>query len=224
MKHWATIVVAVIMTGLASCQAPQTHDGPRHRRFAAAGPRVAVKVISVDSLPVGTESPLNDILLLPDFVLRDCTVRILAGPYSKECPGKITYNIKDSLLEVVVENAWAYVVVKRPTEAPAGCNWGKARTKRVSGTAQGTEFLVQHQWLDAREVHRVIQLSPPPDKVTVALVENQADSRELSEADKYYEVLDDQPLPSTPSFSAPGSDVDLLVKYVRSAAASAGLR
>jgi hypothetical protein len=127
---------------------------------------------------------------------------------------------------VYVENGWSYVEVipeESPTTAPepgTGSGWGEARTDRVSGTADGTRFIVQEQG----GVHRVILLSGPEDKVHVVLDGDSAHQKDLAAAQTYFEVHPaDTTLPPARTITDPDSEVAQLVDYVESVVWVAGM-
>ena len=122
-----------------------------------------------------------------------------------------------------VENGWVYVVVCSPSPN-TGSNWGKARTKRISGTAHGTHFLVQQQGQEPKDMHRVIQLTKAPDTVHVELLPPASGAQDLTGIGMYFEVEDSpQKLPPvTPSID-PNSEVGRLIPEVKKVVVAAGL-
>jgi hypothetical protein len=167
-------------------------------------------------------SPLFEVFELPKAQNAEHIVRMLAGPNPSGGPATVSYNLVNGEPVVDLQDGWVLVEVQYAPGVTMGSNWGKARTKRVSGTAHGTRFLVQQEGLEPQDVHRVIQLSESPDRVTVALTSTMTAAQDLTSANTYFEVVYDGPLPAQPSPVVPGSPVEALVKHVLAEAAKAG--
>ena len=223
MKHWIMIMIAAITIELASCQAPEARrDRPRRFEFPRA-PGVVAKILDVKPLPVGVQTEISDVILLPDVLVGECTWRILVGPNSSACPASVTYDNRAGGQDILIERGWVYVVVVRtPTGGtPSGSSWGRARTRRVSGTAPGTRFLVQEK----DDLHRVIQLSGGmSDQVTVTLDAPGVPPQDLNSGRTYFEVPGGaQRLPPPGTITDPNSEIGKFVAGVEDIARSAGL-
>ena len=205
------------------------HSGG-HRRL---GPRdagegaptcVTAEVVSFQRLGLGQECEINDVLLLPAVEGQGCQWHILVGPNPGGGAARMQYT--NSEPDIFIENGWAYVVKEPktgPSSAPSpqpGSPWGRARTKRVSGTAEGTRFIVQEQ----DGVHRVILLSGPLNKVRVVLDGQEHAAQNLTTAQTYFQVgPSDTGLPTPQSIVSPSSAVGQLAEYVESIAQLAGV-
>ncbi|HVP13137.1 MAG TPA: hypothetical protein VMV94_18320, partial [Phycisphaerae bacterium] len=190
MKQWIVIMVAAITIELAGCQAPEARHGKPRRFEFPHGPGMVARILDVKPLPSGVPTDISEVIQLPDVAVSECTWRILAGPNSSTCPATVTYDDRAGGLDILVDKGWVYVVVVRTPSSgtPAGSSWGKARTRRVSGTASGTRFLVQEQG----NMHRVIQLSSgASDKVTATLEASAKDTQDLTSGRTYFEVGED---------------------------------
>ncbi|MEW6249416.1 MAG: hypothetical protein AB1716_02135 [Planctomycetota bacterium] len=122
--------------------------------------------------------------------------------------------------DVYVENGWVLAsVVGNGTTPPAGNRWGRVRTQRMSGTAEGTLFLVQEQ----DGVHRALLLSGPGDVLHVELISPSEDAEDLTAPLTFFEVGPAvEALPAPQTISDPNGLVAQLAAYIQAAATQAG--
>jgi len=219
MKYGAIVMVLVLAgcsTGCHSARARHDEVGGPERDAARS---TVAQVIEVKSVELGRAYRIDKVLRLADVPGPHRTWRILVGPNPSGGAAAIRYTNTEP--DVCVENGWAFVDVATTVPTPAGgSDWGVARTKRVSGTATGTQFIVQEQ----HGVHRVILLSGPGDVVHAVLDGNKEGKRDLTAARTFFEVgPKDETLPSPLSLDDASSDVKELVAYVERVAALGGL-
>ena len=227
MKNWTMVVVVALAAGLVGCQSPGTRPCTMRHREHFAAKATAAKVIEIVSLDLRNDYPTDQILRLPDVVGPDRTWRILVGPNAIGEQVTIKYTNTDTNgapePDVEVTNGWVYVVVQFNTTPVPGSRWGRARTQRVTATAEGTHFIVQQQ----DDLHRVILLSgtpDKPDKVHVELGDPPLDAKSLTGARKYFEVTTlATSLPSTDDVPGTSKPFGQLVAYIESVANVAGV-
>jgi hypothetical protein len=228
MRNWTLVVGAALATSLLGCQAPRTHHRAAHHRDRVASHATAAKVVELVSLEHGEDYTTDSVLVLPAVKGPKSTWRILVGP--NPGGGRLTVNYSNTEPDVWVENGWAYIVVQPvgvPTTAPAGeegSGWGRARTKRITATAEGTRFIVQQEG----DLHRVILLSgspEKPDKVDVQLHDPGSDDQPLTGVRKYFEVDSSiDHLPGAADVPDTSRALGQFVAYVESVADVAGVK
>ncbi|MEW6249415.1 MAG: hypothetical protein AB1716_02130, partial [Planctomycetota bacterium] len=215
-------IASMAMAGLVSllvvgCQATPkllraTERGKHGRRSAV---RLA-QVIQVQRLVPGENYsvPSGQVLQLEDAVGPYTAWRILVG--SNPSGGSATVRCGSGTEpDIYIENGWILAQVSgvSTTTMPSGNRWGRARTQRVSGTTEGTRFIVHEQG----GLHHVILLTGPGDTAHATLTDVPAPAnRDLDDPHTYIEVdAQSQTLPPPVDYAAvPNSPVAELVEYV----------
>jgi hypothetical protein len=206
MKVKLTIVAAVAVLAAAGWQAARATSQGSSPATAPAAEWVIVPLGSMlvgksCAIPLGNvlESKCND----PEG---DC--RLLAGRNLDDGQGSVMYTHSSPAFFVV--SGWAYAKV---TPSSTG-GWGRARTRRVTGTALGSvTVLVQ----DCHDVYRIIAVDGP-GKVEVALDGAQPIAGTELVAGEYYEVSPGQSDLGPKKLVTGSSDVQKLVDHVQSCA------
>jgi hypothetical protein len=246
------LIAAALSIGLAGCGVAQTRQcgmtrldpGPAGtavpaQLYAAPGP-VTPSQIRAAQPPRAAGVPAQLIELTnvkppytipPDRVVKlaykdssGATCCFIAGRNPDGAEATITA-VVTTAPDMTISHGWAYVVVTRPpgsTSSTQPTSWGVGRTERVSGTAQGTRFIVQ-ECNDGEKTHRVILLPPAPATAVIAAVKDVPNSEKpLSQPREYYTVKNAETELTLMNINA-GDDVDQLVNYVESVSALTGI-
>jgi hypothetical protein len=128
--------------------------------------------------------------------------------------------------ELRIDHGWSYMAVVLPPGVPPPppppSGSGRARTERVSATANGTRFFVQ----EINGTDRAVLLSEPggsPGVVGVVLDGNEGGAHNLTTALTYYEFLPQQTSFNSAMTVDPDSEVGELVDYIEDIASQAGI-
>ena len=221
MKHCAMVMAVTLAGCLTGCQSAGARPCEARRLEGPARRSTTARVIAVQPLLLGHTYRTDKVLRLADVAGPQRTWQILVGPNLSGGTATICYTNTEP--DIFVENGWAYVVVASTGPPPTtGSDWGQARTKRVSGTAAGTRFIVQEQ----NGVHRVILLSGPPDTVRVILDGDRKTGSDLKAPQTFFEVgPQDKTLPPPQTIDDHKTPaVSELVQHVETVAALAGVK
>ena len=221
MKHWMLCVLPFTGLSLTACIKPDGDVLGSPHKPSPNGPRVTMaRVIGVQPLVHGRTYESDDVLLLPQVRGPRSEWTILIGPNPGCGPVKLSYSNEEP--DVFVENGWAFISIGAAgtSTAPAPRSpspWGKARTVRVAGSAEGTEFVVQEQ----DGVHRVFLLSGSGDKVYVTLDGKEAGAKYLTASNTYVEIgPSDTALPDPQPIPDASTSVGRLIQTIESVAAA----
>jgi hypothetical protein len=220
MKRCTLVVALGLSMGLLGCQRVCERTAAPRARELGKGRTTLARVVDVRRVALGQLQTTDKVLRLPDIRGAGRTWRIFVGPNPGQRSVRFCYT--HSSPDIFVEDGWAYIEVDfgiPPSTQPV--QWGEARTSRISGTAEGTRFIVQEE----DDVHRVILLPArenpvaPPGSVRVELDEQPATAEYLRQAGTYFEVADPNDRDLLPLLNvADSGTVTALVDYVESVA------